>query len=166
MAATCVGKAKNPYSQIIISISWTHSFWMFWPLIWLKIQFGTTLSLMRSFVTVPPMVLIRLISAPYGVRAGAKRLGSKKKMSEPIVRNDGSQAHTYLSRYSSTDCCQASWFHLSHSSLWALRCSKRLDGICGVAPTVRGPLGVLAPANSRYKPPATHSSPCKPNANF
>lgn len=61
---------------------------------------------------------------------------------------------------------QACWLHLSHGSLWAIGCSKWLDGVCGATSTVRGPLGVLAPANSRYKSWATNSSPCKPNAHF
>jgi tRNA (guanine10-N2)-methyltransferase len=30
------------------------------------------------------------------VRAGAKRLGSKKNMSKPILRDDGSEAHRYF----------------------------------------------------------------------
>jgi tRNA (guanine10-N2)-methyltransferase len=51
-------------------------------------------------------ISVILTSAPYGVRAGAKRLGSKKNMSEPIIRNDGSEAHTYSSRYFSTDRCR------------------------------------------------------------
>ena len=33
-------------------------------------------------------------AAPYGVRAGAKKLGSKKTLNEPIIRKDGSTAHT------------------------------------------------------------------------
>lgn len=41
------------------------------------------------------LLSFRLILAPYGVRAGAKRLGSKKDMSKPIIRNDGSEAHRW-----------------------------------------------------------------------
>jgi len=32
--------------------------------------------------------------APYGVRAGAKKLGSRKTLDKPIIRSDGSIAHT------------------------------------------------------------------------
>jgi tRNA (guanine10-N2)-methyltransferase len=31
--------------------------------------------------------------APYGVRAGAKRLGSRKDVKRPLIRKDGTPAH-------------------------------------------------------------------------
>ena len=40
-------------------------------------------------------VHVLICAAPYGVRAGAKRLGSKKDMSTPIIRKDGTIAHEF-----------------------------------------------------------------------
>lgn len=35
---------------------------------------------------------LTIIKAPYGVRAGAKRLGSRRDMSKPVLISDGSVA--------------------------------------------------------------------------
>jgi tRNA (guanine10-N2)-methyltransferase len=43
-----------------------------------------------------PLNMLSDTVAPYGVRAGAKRLGSKKNMDTPVIRKDGSIAHTYI----------------------------------------------------------------------
>jgi tRNA G10 N-methylase Trm11 len=37
--------------------------------------------------------------APYGVRAGAKKLGSKKNLDKPYIRSDGNVAHAYFPLY-------------------------------------------------------------------
>ena len=40
-----------------------------------------------------PLSARNSLLAPYGVRAGAKKLGSKKDMSVPVTRRDGAIAH-------------------------------------------------------------------------
>lgn len=144
MDVISAAKRESQWTRISLSIIWLHSFLMDWLWILLKTLSARRFYSMLLFVTVCTLPCLIWCVAPYGVRAGAKRLGSKKDMKTPILRSDGRLAHTYLPfRVITDNPDQTSWLCVSHCVIWTQRCNRWFNVSCSTTPEARWEISIL-----------------------